>query len=94
MEEQGVKIDYSTLNHRVVDYSPSISAQAQKCKRADVASWQMDENYGKVKGKWDCFYCAVYKFGDTIDFMLSDQFDEMAATTFFKQADRQQWLSP
>jgi putative transposase len=31
-------------------------------------------------------YRAVDKFGDTIDFMLSEQRDETAATTFFKQA--------
>ena len=28
---------------------------------------------------------AVDKFGDTVDFMLFEDCDEMAATTFFKQ---------
>jgi putative transposase len=31
-------------------------------------------------------YRAVDKFGDTIDFMLSEHRDEAAATVFFKQA--------
>jgi len=46
----------------------------------------MDETYVKVKGKWVYLYRAVDKFGDTVDFMLSEQRDEMAAATFFKQA--------
>jgi len=32
------------------------------------------------------FYRAVDKFGDTIDFMVSEHRDEAAATAFFKQA--------
>ena len=46
----------------------------------------MDETYIKVKGKWVYLYRAVDKFGDTIDFMLSEHRDEAAATAFFKQA--------
>ena len=47
----------------------------------------MDETYVKVKGQWVYLYRAVDKFGDTVDFMLSEQRDEAAATTtFFKQA--------
>jgi len=37
----------------------------------------------RVKGKWVYFYRAVDKFGDTIDFMLSEHRDEAAATAFF-----------
>ena len=86
MEERGVKVDHATLNRRVVDYSPSIAAQAKKCKRAVATSWRMDETYVKVKGQWVYLYRAVDKFGNTVDFMLSEQRDEMAATAFFKQA--------
>jgi len=46
----------------------------------------MDESYVKIKGKWVYWYRAVDKFGDTIDFMLSEQRDETAATALFKQA--------
>ena len=45
-----------------------------------------DETYIKVKGEWVYLYRAVDKFGDTIDFMLSEHRDEAAATAFFKQA--------
>jgi putative transposase len=45
----------------------------------------MDETYVKVKGQWVYLHSAVDKLGDNIDFMLFEQRDEMAATTFFKQ---------
>ena len=46
----------------------------------------MDETYVKVKGQWVYLYRAIDKFGDTVDFMLSERRDEAAATAFFKQA--------
>jgi len=46
----------------------------------------MDKTYIKIKGAWVYLYRAVDKFGDTIDFMLSERRNEVAATTFFKQA--------
>ena len=86
MEERGVKVDHATLNRWVIDYSPLIAAEAKKCKRTVATSWRMDETYVKVKGKWVYLYRAIDKFGDTVDFMLSDRRDEAAATAFFKQA--------
>jgi putative transposase len=40
----------------------------------------------KVKGKWVYWYRAVDKHSDSLDFMLSEQRDEAAASAFFKQA--------
>ena len=59
---------------------------AKKIKRAVATSWRMDETYIKVKGEWVYLYRAVDKFGDTFDFMLSENRDQAAATAFFKQA--------
>jgi len=86
MEERGVNVDHSTLNRWVIKYSPLIALSAKKNKRAAVSSWRMDETYIKVKGEWIYLYRAVDKFGDTVDFMLSEKRDEAAATMFFKQA--------
>jgi len=86
MEERGVKVDHAFLNCWVIDYSPFIAAEAKKRKRTVVTSWRMDETYVKVKSQWVYLYRAVYKFGDTIDFMLSGHRNEAAATAFFKQA--------
>ena len=44
--------------------------------------------YVKVKGQWCYLYRAVDKYGQTLDFMLSERRDETAATEFFAQAIR------
>src|SRR5664279_3241657 len=80
MEERGVKVDHPTLNRWVINYSSSLTLAAKKIKRAVATSWRMDESYIKVKGQWVYLYRAVDKFGDTIDFMLSEHRDEEAAT--------------
>jgi putative transposase len=86
MEERGVKVDHSTLNRWVINYSYSLALAAKKNKRDVATSWRMDETYIKVKGEWVYLYRAVDKFGNTVDFVLSERRDETAATAFFKQA--------
>jgi putative transposase len=86
LEERGVCVDHATLNRWVIKYSASLALEAKKRKRSVSASWRMDESYIKVKGEWMYLYRAVDKFGDTIDFMLSEHRDEAAATAFFRQA--------
>ena len=73
MEERDVNVDHATLSRWVIDYSPFIAAEAKKRKRAVAASWRTDETYVKVKGQWVYLYRAVDKFGNTVDFMLSER---------------------
>ena len=72
MAERGVKVDHSSLNRWVIQHSSSLALAAKKLKRAVTTSWRMDETYIKVKGKWVYWYRAVDKFGDTVDFILSE----------------------
>lgn len=60
-----------------------MACQAQRRKSATGSSCRMDENYILVKGKWTYFYCAIDKFGKTLDFMLSERWDEATASAFF-----------
>jgi len=48
----------------------------------------MDETYIRVKGQWRYLYRAVDKTGQTIDFWLTGQRDERAATRFLIKAIR------
>ena len=49
----------------------------------------MDETYVNVKGEWKTLYRVVDKYGDTIDFMLSEKRDEPAARRFFQKEIKQ-----
>ena len=64
-------------------YSPFIASEAKKRKQSVAGSWRIDETYIKVKGQWTCLYLAI---DITVDFMLSEHWDEVAAAAFFKQA--------
>lgn len=86
LAERGIKVDHATLNRWVVRYSPLIALAAKSRKRTVAGSWRMDETYIKIKGQWVYLYRAVDKFGDTVEFMLSERRDEAAATAFFRQA--------
>jgi putative transposase len=86
LAERGVKVDHATLNRWVVKFAPLIAARAQAKKRRTAPSWRMDETYIKVKGRWTYLYRAVDRDGQTLDFMLSERRDLLAARSFFRRA--------
>ena len=86
MKERGVEVDHSNLNRWVIKYSPFLAEQARSRKRPTGSSWRMDETYVKVNGQWMYLYRAVDKFGDTVDFMLSETRDGKSARRFFRKA--------
>ncbi len=87
MLERGVNVDHSTLNCWVVNYAPLLEEAFRKNHKKKInSSWRMDETYIKIKGVWHYLYRAVDKFGDTVDFMLSENRDKPAAKAFFEKA--------
>ena len=62
--ERGLKIDHSTINRWVIEYSPKLKSSFENKKRPVGSSWRMDETYLKVKGKWMYQYRAVDKEGN------------------------------
>ena len=86
MEERGVPIDHATVQRWVVKYSPQLEEAFHRRKRPVWISWRMDETYIKVKGQWYYLYRAVDKYGQTIDFLLTEHRDKEAALRFLKKA--------
>lgn len=85
--ERGLKVDHSTVQRWVVDYSTQLEGAFRKRHKRQVGgSWRMDETYIKVKKQWVYLYRAVDKEGNTVDFMLSEHRDEPAARAFFEKA--------
>jgi len=88
MLERGVYVDHSTVNRWVIKYSPHLEEAFHRRKRPVWVSWRMDETSIKVKGQWRYLYRAVDKYGQTIDFLLTEHRDKDAALRFLKKAIR------
>jgi putative transposase len=88
MEERGVLVDHATIQRWVVKYSPLLEEAFHRRKRPVWVSWRMDETYIKVKGLWRYLHRAVDKYGETIDFLLTEHRDKEAALQFLKKALR------
>jgi putative transposase len=87
-----VEVDHSTINRWVIKYSPQLEEEFHRRKQPVWVSWRMDETYIKVKGVWRYLYRAVDKYGETIDFLLTEQRDKEAALRFLKKAIRRNGL--
>src|SRR5712691_4035528 len=88
MEERGVAVDHATIQRWVVQYSSQLEAAFHHRKQPVYVSWRMDETSIKVKGEWKCLYRAVDKYGQTIDFLLTETRDKEAALRFLQTAIR------
>ena len=69
-----------------IKFTPILKRNLRRKKKSVSGSWQMEETYIKVKGKWCYYYRAVDKFGDVIDYYLSQNRDEAAAKAFLCKA--------
>ena len=92
LEERGVPVDHATIQRWVVKYSPLLEEAFHRRKRSVWVSWRMDETYIKVKGQWYYLYRAVDKYGQTIDFLLTEHRDAEAALRFLKKVIRRNSL--
>jgi transposase-like protein len=86
MQERGLNVSHTTIYRWVMKYSRELRCRSQWYSRSHGASWQVDETYVKVKGKWKYLYRAITKSGDTVDFYLSHTRNSKAAKRFLSKA--------
>ena len=86
MQEKCENVAHATSNRQVVKYSPVLVQLARKKRIQTSPYWRVYKTYIEVKGRWHYQYRAIDKFGVTLNFMLSKNRDEEAATRFFKQS--------
>ncbi|CAH2560203.1 IS6 family transposase [Cardinium endosymbiont of Oedothorax gibbosus] len=85
MRMRGARVDHSTLQRWVIKFVPLIDKAVRKRKRPVGSSWRMDETYVKLNGKWIYLYRAVDRYGDTVDFFLSEHRDKSSTLSFFRK---------
>ncbi len=87
LSERGVNVDHSTIYRWVQKYAPEMEKRLKWHWRPKSGiSWQVDETYIKVKGKWVYLSRAIDKEGNTVDFYLSTRRNAKLAYRFLKKA--------
>ena len=88
MKERGVDVEPSTSNRWTITYSPLLAEACHRRQRPVWGSWRLAETSLTVKGQWRSLYRAVDKYGQTMDFLLTEPRDTEAARRLLKKAIR------
>jgi putative transposase len=86
MMMRGAMVDHSTLQRWVRSFARLISDRVISQKKPVNGSWRMDETHIKLNGQWIYLYRAVDSEGGTLDFLLREKRDAVAA--FSKKLSR------
>jgi transposase-like protein len=86
VQERGVAVAPSTIFRWVQRYALEIEKRIRPYQGPRSGSWQVDETYVRVRGKWKYLFRAVDKHGRLIAFRLSDRRNTNAAYRFLRKA--------
>ena len=86
MAERVIVLAHTTILRGVQRYVPEFEKKWNRFAHPVGTSWRVDETYIRVLGEWKYLYRAVDKYGNTVDFLLSEHRDIAAAKRFFTQA--------
>lgn len=83
--ERGLSIERSMICRWVQEYAPQLATSIKSAAKQTQDSWQVDDTYLKIKGRWHYLYCVIDLAGNTLDWILSTQRNKKAAKRFFKK---------
>jgi transposase-like protein len=90
MAERGIVLAHTTILRWVQRYVSGFDKKWNRFAHPVDTSCRVDETYIRVHGEWKYLYRAVDKQGNTVDFLLSEQWDIAAAKRFFTRAIEKQ----
>ena len=80
LAESGEFVNRSTIYRWFIHYGPILHKKLRRYQFTRIdSSWQLDETYVRVKGKWHYLYRAINKRGETVDFFFSHKRNKEAA---------------
>ncbi|PSU85253.1 IS6 family transposase [Photobacterium kishitanii] len=89
LAERGIAVNRSTIYRWFIEYAPSLRKKLRCYQFITMdSSWQLDETYVKVKGKWFYLYRAINKQGETLDFYFSPKRNKETAYQFLRRCLR------
>ena len=85
LQERGISVNRSTIYRWFIEFAPSLRKKVRHYQMIGAdSSWQLDETYIKVKGKWFYLYRAINKHGQTLDFYYSKKRNPKSRPIEFK----------
>lgn len=70
-ESRNRRLMLCTIYRWFIQYGPALRKKLRRYQFIRIdSSWQRDETYVKVKGKWYYLYRAINKRGETLDIWL------------------------
>ncbi|MGC1862135.1 MAG: IS6 family transposase [Methylocystis sp.] len=93
MAERGVYLAHTTIMRWIQRFVPEFEKRWNRFANKAGRSWQVDQTYVKIKGRWTYLYHADSD-GKTIDFLLRANRDVAAAKAFFQRAFNSQSRLP
>src|SRR4029453_15213957 len=86
MAERGLSVDHTTIWRWTQTYGPEVYRGLQGEVKTKSPTWDIDETFVRIAGKWLYLFRAVDSQGQTVDFYLSDTRDREAAKLFLKKS--------
>ncbi|PSV92419.1 IS6 family transposase [Photobacterium iliopiscarium] len=89
LAERSILVNRSTIYRWFIQYGPALRKKLRRYQFIRIdSSWQLDETYVKVKGKWYYLYRAINKRGETLDFYFSHKRNKKSAYQFLRRCLR------